>query len=60
MQKLARSIKAGLSLFLTAFFHIGTTPESEAAAVTMNTVISDYTFATFMMLAALDEKGYNR
>ncbi|VVB87043.1 Uncharacterised protein [uncultured archaeon] len=43
------------SLFLTAFFLIGTTPESNVA-VPMNTVISDYTFATFMMLAALMKK----
>lgn len=44
------------SLFLTAFFLVGTTPESNLAAITTKTFIADYTLATFMMLAALMKK----
>jgi hypothetical protein len=47
-------ISMDFSLFLTAFFLIGTTPES--TAVPMNTVINTYTNLTFVMLAALMKK----
>ncbi|MCZ7379974.1 MAG: hypothetical protein O8C64_00140 [Candidatus Methanoperedens sp.] len=43
------------SLFLTAFFLIGTIPP-ESAAVTTDTILNTYTLATFGMLAALMKK----